>query len=96
MPRTSTREETNLEAIIRLEKESREQRTRAERVSDTIAQFAGSQRFILLHIAWFTSWIILNVNLFPGLKPFDKYPFNFLTMVVSLEAIMLTAFDASR
>ena len=25
----------------------------------------------------------------PGIKPFDPYPFGFLTMVVSLEAIIL-------
>ncbi|HET6367061.1 MAG TPA: DUF1003 domain-containing protein, partial [Pseudomonadales bacterium] len=26
----------------------------------------------------------------PGVEPFDPYPFNFLTMIVSLEAIFIT------
>ena len=28
--------------------------------------------------------------MFPGIKPFDPFPFSFLTLVVSLEAIFLT------
>ena len=61
-------------------------------VSDVIAGFAGSGAFILIHIGWFGIWLLLNVGMFPGIHPFDPYPFTFLTMIVSLEAIFLSIF----
>jgi uncharacterized membrane protein/flagellar motility protein MotE (MotC chaperone) len=73
------------------------QRTRAERIADGLATFFGSITFIALHILWFAVWIVWNgdVNgqpLIPGLVPFDPFPFGLLTMIVSLEAIFLSAF----
>ncbi len=32
----------------------------------------------------------MNTGLVPGVRPFDPYPFSFLTLVVSLEAIFLS------
>ncbi len=46
--------------------------------------------FVWVHVAWFTFWILLNSGLIG--KPFDTFPFNFLTLVVSLEAIFLSTF----
>jgi uncharacterized membrane protein len=43
--------------------------------------------FLLLNAGWFALWIYLNVS---GKAAFDPYPFGFLTMVVSLEAIILS------
>jgi uncharacterized membrane protein len=82
----------NIRAIARLENEALHQRSLTDRVSDCVTRFAGSSVFILLHIIWFTVWIILNVGRVRGIQPFDPYPFTFLTMVVSLEAIFLSIF----
>ena len=38
------------------------------------------------------TWIGLNVGWFGGVEPFDPFPFPFLTMTVSLEAIFLALF----
>ena len=84
--------ETNLEEIVRLQREHIQNMTQAEHVSDAVARFAGSQTFILIHLAWFIVWILMNLGLMPGVKIFDPFPFNLLTMVVSLEAILLTSF----
>src|SRR6185436_8297901 len=69
------------------------QKTRSERIAEKIATFTGSMFFIWLHVTWFTAWILINVH-WPGVSfiPFDPFPFTFLTMVVSLEAIFLSAF----
>ncbi len=70
-----------------------EMETRAtlfERFADAIALFSGSMLFLGLNAGWFATWIIWNV--LPGLSHFDPYPFGFLTMVVSLEAIFLSIF----
>ena len=54
-----------------------------DRIADAITNFAGSMPFVYLHIIWFTLWIALRV---------EKFPFGFLTMLVSLEAIFLSTF----
>jgi len=81
----------NIEAINSLAKESLARRTRAECVGDYIADTAGRLWFINLHVIWFGVWILFN-NLAPPPLVFDPYPFQLLTMVVSLEAIFLTLF----
>lgn len=50
--------------------------------------------FVYVHILWFALWIILNTGIFrfPPLTGFDPFPFQFLTLVVSLEAIFLSTF----
>jgi uncharacterized membrane protein len=54
-----------------------------DRIADAITTFAGSMPFVYLHVVWFTLWIALRV---------EKFPFGFLTMLVSLEAIFLSTF----
>lgn len=63
-------------------------RTMWERLADLMTARFGSVIFLVTNALWFLLWIILNVNVF-GNEPFDPYPFGFLTMVVSLEAIFL-------
>lgn len=67
--------------------EAEDRRSLLERITDWVADFSGSLTFLLLNAAWFVVWIGLNVS---GAWRFDPYPFGFLTMVVSLEAIILS------
>jgi len=60
--------------------------SRQLRVADAITKFAGSMRFVYIHAAIFAVWC--GTGLFGA----DKFPFNFLTMIVSLEAIFLSTF----
>ena len=69
-----------------------QQRTPADRVSDAITRVAGSAAFVALHGVLFTVWITINVGEVRSVPIFDPYPFNFLTLVVSLEAIFLSIF----
>lgn len=77
-----------IEDILKLESL---ERTSTERIAEAIASFTGSMFFIWLHVTWFSLWIIFNVP-WLGFRPLDPYPFTFLTMIVSLEAIFLSAF----
>jgi CRP/FNR family transcriptional regulator, cyclic AMP receptor protein len=61
------------------------------RIADWITDFSGSMPFLYLHIAIFAIWISLNVHVLP-FGNFDPFPFGLLTMVVSLEAIILSVF----
>jgi uncharacterized membrane protein len=62
-----------------------------QRVADWIAWFSGSMPFLGLNLLWFGSWIAIN-TLPLGLPKFDPFPFGLLTMIVSLEAILLSCF----
>jgi uncharacterized membrane protein len=80
----------NVDAVLRLEEAAREQRTSTDRIAETIANFCGSMTFVWVHVAWFGGWIL--VNLIPRVPHIDPFPFTFLTLVVSLEAIFLSTF----
>jgi uncharacterized membrane protein len=56
------------------------------RVADQITRFAGSVAFVYIHVVIFTVWCAT------ALFGVDKYPFAFLTLTVSLEAIFLSTF----
>jgi uncharacterized membrane protein len=45
--------------------------------------------FVWAHVVWFALWI--GYDLFRRNNTFDPYPFQLLTLVVSLEAILLSA-----
>jgi CRP/FNR family cyclic AMP-dependent transcriptional regulator len=64
--------------------------TTIEKIADVIAEFSGSISFLFLNAAWFLIWIVWNT--LPFVPHFDEYPFGFLTMMVSLEAIFLSIF----
>lgn len=85
--------ETNIRTIARLEDASRSERKTADRVADAISAFCGGMRFVYVHIVWFVVWIVLNIgHLTPKNWHFDPFPFQFLTLMVSLEAIFLSTF----
>ncbi len=61
-----------------------------DKLADRIVRFTGTMRFVYLHVLFFGAWVSLNIlSVEFG---WDKYPFNFLTLIVSLEAIFLSTF----
>jgi|RhiMetdeSRZDD1v2_1073273.scaffolds.fasta_scaffold118910_4 uncharacterized membrane protein len=80
----------NVQTIARLEQAANAQRPKSDQVADVIANFCGSMPFVWAHLIWFAVWIIIDTV--PGIKHFDPFPFNFLTLIVSLEAIFLSTF----
>jgi uncharacterized membrane protein len=84
--------EENVEAIRNWEQELLLARSTAEQVGDWIAATAASSPVLVLHVLWFAGWITVNLGLIHGVAPFDRFPFPFLTMTVSLEAIFLALF----
>jgi uncharacterized membrane protein len=52
------------------------------RIADQITSFAGSMNFVYLHVALFATWMLV----------IEKSPWPTLTLIVSLEAIFLSAF----
>jgi CRP/FNR family transcriptional regulator, cyclic AMP receptor protein len=73
------------------EEEDHDAGGRIMRIADVITEFSGSLTFLFIHIGFFALWIGLNAGAHP-IGGFDPYPFGFLTLVVSLEAIILSVF----
>jgi uncharacterized membrane protein len=85
-----TETQSNVQKVAEIEDAQRQNRSLGEKVSELIAAFCGSMVFVYVHIAWFGGWIILN-TVIPYFQ-FDPFPYTFLTLVVSLEAIFLSTF----
>ena len=83
--------EENLAAIKARDRKVERQRSLFERVSDAVIGTAAGAPSIIFHLLWFAIWISINTGII-GIEPFDPFPFPFLTMTVSLEAIFLALF----
>jgi uncharacterized membrane protein len=84
--------QSNINTVVSLEEEALLKRTVADRISDHIASFVGSISFVVLHLAWFGVWVVINTGLLMGRLKFDPYPFALLCMLVSLEGVLLSTF----
>src|SRR5215217_6657523 len=84
--------EENVEAIKAWDRALLLKRSKAERFSDWITLQAADGWSMLAHALWFIVWIAVNSNWIPGITAFDPFPFQLLTMIVSLEAIFLALF----
>jgi len=93
--RTASEEATleeNVKEIKTWELGTLHSRSPVEQLSDWIAAKAASAPSMLGHVVWFVAWIAINLGWIPGITPFDRFPFPFLTLTVSLEAIFLALF----
>lgn len=69
-----------------------EQGTFLTRLADAVPALTGSIGSLGFHAIFLGGWIAVNLSLLGNLKAFDPYPFEFLSVIVSLEAIFLTLF----
>jgi uncharacterized membrane protein len=56
--------------------------TLGERVADKVASFGGSWTFIITFFSFIIFWMILNIWIIAS-KPFDRYPFILLNLILS-------------
>jgi uncharacterized membrane protein len=90
-PALSSVIQQNIRKIIRVRQKAVREQSLQDRIANGMTTFSGSMAFFYVHIVWFLVWFILNTGHL-GMEPFDPYPYGFLTMVVSLEAIFLATF----
>ncbi len=92
MAHSSTVVRENIDAVANMEQQFLERRTPIDRVVDTIADFTGSLTFLLIHLATFVLWPLVDLGFIPFLPRFDPYPYVMLATVVSCEAVLLSTF----
>jgi len=54
---------------------------RVEELSDWTAEVSAHPMFLIVHIIWWSCWVIFKV---------EPFPYGLLTLIVSLEAIILS------
>jgi uncharacterized membrane protein len=79
----------NQDIIRSLKERLDEKRSTSERLADFLTASFGSMGFLIINVAWFALWIVINLGMIPAIPVFDPFPFGLLTMIVSLEAIGL-------
>lgn len=63
-----------------------------ERLADRIALFVSKPHFIIFHVAWFAVWILVNQGYLGIFSGFDGYPYDLLSFILAIEAILVTGF----
>lgn len=58
-----------------------------QKVSDKVARFGGSWKFIILFVIFFAAWIVINIIALFSV-PFDPYPFILMNLILSLIAAL--------
>jgi len=61
--------------------------TRGQKISDKVARFGGSWKFIIAFMIILAAWIVYNV-LIPGSDRFDPYPFILMNLILSCIAAL--------
>jgi uncharacterized membrane protein len=81
----------NIGALLSRRREDQSRRSLADRIADWITVFAGSMKFVYLHLLVFGLWIAINAGWIPFIPRFDP-SFVVLAMAASVEAIFLSTF----
>jgi len=61
-----------------------------EQAADRMTAMFGSVLFLTVNAFFFFAWMLLNSGRLVPITALDPFPFNLLTMIVSLEAIFLS------
>ena len=83
--------ERNIRALQQRRRREEAEAGVEERVAEAITRFAGSMRFVYLHLALFGLWIAANLGWLPGVPRWDP-SLVVLAMAASVEAIFLSTF----
>ncbi len=78
-----TQEKNLIESILNPEKESL---TKGQKLSDKVASFGGSWKFIISFFTILFTWILVNIAM--TTHAFDPYPFILLNLVLSCVAAL--------
>src|SRR6187397_1263988 len=81
----------NIQAVARLQDQAAERRSWSEHLVDAVADIAGRELTIALHLLVLAFWVLANSGL-TSIRPFDPFPFTMLSSMAGIEAIFLTLF----
>jgi uncharacterized membrane protein len=83
--------ERNVAEIAELERAQALERPLPARISLAVTNKVGTFTFAMVHMALLLAWCLWNVYAREPLR-FDPYPYGLLTMIVSMEGVILAIF----
>lgn len=89
---TESKEEQKRKIFHSIKAKANAKRTATEKMADFMTAKFGGSGFLIFNVILFLCWILINTDKVSFVPPFDPFPFNLLTTVVSLEAIVLAIF----
>lgn len=81
----------NINALLDRRTKDEQELSREDKIAGAIGGFAGSMRFIYLHLLVFSGWIAINLGWLPLVPVFDP-SLVILAMAASVEAIFISTF----
>ena len=81
----------NISALLEQSREDARQESTQDRIAGRITDFAGSMRFVYLHLVLFGGWIVINLGWVPIIPAWDP-TMVVLAMLASVEAIFISTF----
>jgi uncharacterized membrane protein len=86
----------HIQTIALQEKNFQLRQTAVEKMGHVIGGFVGSFPFIVLHVVWFSLWLLLNTLSNRWFPAFDSFPFPLLAIIIEIEGIFLLSFILIR
>lgn len=68
------------------------EKTKIHHLADNVSAFISHPYFILLHIMWFSTWILASEGYLGPIPRFDEYPYGLLGFILAIEAVFITGF----
>ncbi|MBI5618569.1 MAG: DUF1003 domain-containing protein [Gammaproteobacteria bacterium] len=62
-----------------------------QRLAERVAAWVGHPHFVLVHLAVFALWSLVNSGTFGAALVFDGYPFGLLGIILAIEAVLITS-----
>ena len=81
----------NIQQLMEYRQQRRKHTGTGDRIAETISDFAGSMVFVYIHAAFYGLWILANLGVIPGVRPWDP-TMVVLAMIASVEAIFVSTF----
>lgn len=83
---------TNIELVAALERATLkdQKKGRVEILADRVARSASHISFVYIHVLFISLWMLLNVHHRSPLWGVDPFPFEFLSLALSVESIVLS------
>jgi hypothetical protein len=86
----------NIDKMAQVESDALRPRSHREAITEAIGGFAGTIYFVVLQLAVFGGWLVVNAGMVPGLSAFDPPSYPLLSSITSLEAVLLAVFVLNK
>jgi uncharacterized membrane protein len=84
--------DANIDAIIGAEQTVHRARSPSEVVYGWVGGFIGTLTFVVVQVLCVVLWVAINAGLATSIRPFDLFPFPILSLILTLEALLVAAF----